>query len=194
MTQHLRQPVTVIGISGSLSNDSATLRLVECALDGARDEGASAVMVDLRDFELPFCDGRDNYDTYPPRVQDLRTLVRSAHGIILASPEYHNSLSGVLKNALDLITTDDISGKMCGLLGVAGGGHGAINALNALRLICRGLGAWVLPQQVSVSHIARAFDSTGALRDPDLAHRVRRLGALVATNARLHGFPSSSSD
>lgn len=185
--------LNIIGISGSLSADAATARLLAVALDGARSEGAVTTMIDLREWDLPFCDGRDDVDSYPARVQELRQLVRSSHGILLASPEYHNSLSGVLKNALDLLSSEEMSGKICGLIGVAGGGHGAINALNALRLICRGVGAWVVPQQVSISHSGNAFDGAGRLHEGAIAHRLHHLGALVATNARLHfSIPSKS--
>lgn len=186
MTELRSKPLTVIGISGTLSTESSTVKILQLALDGAQAEGAVVQLLDLREWELPFCDGRDDYSSYPQRVQDFRHAVRSAQGVIFASPEYHNSLSGVLKNAMDLLTPDDLGGKMCGLIGVAGGSQGAINALNSLRTICRGFGAWVVPQQVSISNAGSSFNDDGSLRDDMLAKRIRHLGIVVATNARLH--------
>ena len=56
----------------------------------------------------------------PSRVRGtlhrLRKEVKEAHGIIVGTPEYHGSLSGVLKNALDLMSFDEIEGKMMGLV------------------------------------------------------------------------------
>jgi len=56
----------------------------------------------------------------------LREEVKQAHGIILGTPEYLGSYSGVLKNALDLMGFEEFEGKMLGLLGVSGGAMGRL--------------------------------------------------------------------
>ena len=133
--------VRVLGICGSMRMASATRNAVEIALRGAEEAGASVEIFDIADAGLPFCDGRDDEDSYPEPVQRFRAMVQNAQGIILGTPEYHNSMTGALKNALDLCTVRDFEHKMVGLIGIAGGAIGAINAINHLRTIMRSLSA-----------------------------------------------------
>lgn len=78
----------------------------------------------------------------------LREKVRNADGIILATPEYHNGMSGVLKNALDFLGSEHLQHKPIALLAVSGGGKGGINALNNMRTVMRGLYANCIPRQL----------------------------------------------
>jgi FMN reductase len=108
--------------------------------------------LELRNFDLVFC-GSVPEDEYPPDVFQLRQILRESQGIILATPEYHGSLTGVLKNMLDLMSIEDLETKIIGLIGVAGGHIGAINSLNTMKTICRNLHCWVLPQEVSIERV-----------------------------------------
>ena len=139
MPDHTTPAIRVVGLSGSLRDGSYTRLAVQIALRGAAELGAETRLLDLRDYELPFCDGRVDEATCPPDVLRLRRDLRAAQGIILGTPEYHASFSGVLKNALDLMGFDEFEGKMLGLVGVSGGRLGAINALNSLRMVGRAL-------------------------------------------------------
>jgi len=86
--------VLVAGICGSLREGSRTRRAVELALAGAASAGAETHLIDLRDYELTFCDGKEDESDYPPDVNRLRQDVRAAHGLILGTPEYHGGVSG----------------------------------------------------------------------------------------------------
>jgi NAD(P)H-dependent FMN reductase len=120
-------------------------------------------------------------------VQDLRRRVRAADGILLGSPEYHNSFSGVLKNALDLMGSEELKGKLFGLLGVAGGSAGAINTLGHLRVVVRGVGGWSLPVQISIANVRNAFDGD-KLVDPELEQRIRFFGRELVRFTRLYSL------
>jgi NAD(P)H-dependent FMN reductase len=72
------------------------------------------------DYQLLFCDGKDDESEFPKDVFRLREEVKQARGIILGTPEYHGGYSGVLENALDLMGFEEFEGKMLGLLGVSG--------------------------------------------------------------------------
>ncbi len=183
-----RTPVKVVGISGSLRKGSYTKKVVQLALDGAAENGAETCLIDLQDYNLIFCGAVEDEADYPEDVFRLRRQVKEAQGIILGTPEYHGSLSGVLKNALDLMSFNEIEGKMMGLVGVSGGNLGAINALNSLRNIGRSLHAWVLPQQVSVPEAANYFDSRGNLVDEELKDRLQEVGRLIARFSTLHNI------
>ena len=178
--------IRVVGLSGSLRDGSYTRLAVQIALRGAADLGAETRLLDLRDYELMFSTGRVDEATCPPDVLRLRRDLRAAQGIILGTPEYHASFSGVLKNALDLMGFDEFEGKMLGLVGVSGGRLGAINALNSLRMVGRALHAWVIPEQVSVAEAFRAFDAEGKPRDSRMEGALLEVGRQVARFAFLH--------
>lgn len=178
--------VRVVAICGSLRPNSTTRKALEVALKGAAESGAETQMIDLREYELIFCDGKEDESGYPLDVARLRNDVRNANGIIIGTPEYHSSFSGVLKNAIDLMSFKEFEGKMIGLLGTSGGSLGAINALNGLRTIGRSLHAWVIPEQVSISAAWKAFNDDGTLKDVGLEKRVLELGHQVARFSFLH--------
>jgi NAD(P)H-dependent FMN reductase len=178
--------VDVVAISGSLRRDSITFHATRAVLEGAAAAGARTEMIDLRGWALPFCDARDEEEeAHDPLVLRLRERVKVAHGLIIGTPEYHGSFSGVVKNALDLMSFDQLSGKMVGLVSVAGGASG-MSALSHLRLVMRAVHAWVVPQQVMVPFAGRAFDAAGKALDAKLAKRLDDLGREVVKFARIH--------
>jgi FMN reductase len=177
--------IRVAGICGSLRTGSYTRRAVECALLGAAETGAQTQLIDLSEYQLVFRAGKDE-TAYPSDVFRLRQDVKEATGIILGTPEYHGSFSGVLKNALDLMGFDEFEGKMIGLVGVSGGRMGAFDAMNSLRNIGRALHAWVSPEQASVPEAWKVFADDGKIADPQLEERLKEVGRQVARFARLH--------
>ena len=103
--------VRVVGICGSLRPDSFTRMALAEALEGAAERGAATQLIDLREYQLPFVTTTDGPEQQLPGVIQLRAEARSADGIILATPEYHGTFSGVLKNALDLMGFDEFEAK-----------------------------------------------------------------------------------
>ncbi|MFQ5911600.1 MAG: NADPH-dependent FMN reductase [Nitrospinota bacterium] len=185
-TGAVENQIKVVGISGSLRKGSYTGLATETALRGAKEVGAQTQLIDLRQYHLIFCDGKEDESSYPDDVFKLRREVQQAQGIILATPEYHGGFSGVLKNAMDLMGFDEFEGKMIGLVGVSGGKMGAFNALNSLRGIGRALHAWVIPVQASIPQAWEVFDGDGRMTDKDLENRVMEVGRQVARFAFLH--------
>ena len=176
--------VLISGVCGSLSAPSTTKMALSVALEGASEYGAVTKLIELRDYEMVFF-GVLAEDEYPPDVARLRKELRDSRGIILATPEYHGSLSGALKNMLDFMGPDEFEGKIVGLVGVAGGHTGAINSLNAMRTIGRNLHSWVLPQEVSIADSARCFNEDGSVTDSAVDKRLRDLGAQLVRLASL---------
>ncbi len=181
--------VKVIGICGSLRANSYTRMALEKILAGAAELGAETKLIDLRDYELVFCNAAEA-DQLPDDVSKLQRQVHEAQGIILGTPEYHGGYSGVLKNALDLMGFDQFEGKMMGLMGVSAGAQGASDAINSLRTVGRALHAWVVPEQVSIPFVETAFTTEGECIDPNISLRLQALGKQVARFSFLH----SSSD
>ena len=177
--------VRVLGLCGSLRPDGFTRMALSIALAGAQEKGAAVELVDLRDYGLPFCTGEtQDASQNTPGVQRLRQSVMEASGVILATPNYHGTLSGVLKNALDLMSVE-FEGKVVGLVGVSGGPMGGANTLNTLRAIGRSLHAWVVPWEGWVYDASSAFAADGSLRDAAIEQRLKDVGRKVARLTRM---------
>ena len=187
-SNRIASQVKVLGISGSLRPGSYTRKAVRIALEGAREAGAETLLLDLREYDLPFSSGNPRERNYPEDVYRLREEIRNADGVILGSPEYHGGMSGVLKNALDLMGFKEFEGKLIGLVGVSGGVMGASNALVSLRNVGRALHAWVIPEQVSIPRAWQKFNQDGSLKDEGLRDRLRRVGEQVAHYSSLHAL------
>ena len=171
--------MNVLSICGSLRPDSSTRRALDLARHAATTAGAEAHHVDLGALDLPFCDGRADEATYGGDAPGWQARVQAADLLLIGSPEYHGSMTGALKNALDLLGPDALRGKLVGLVATARGDAGAMNTLNHLRHVCRWMNAWVLPHQVSIPRAGDAFDAAGGPR-PGLAEDLQKLGAELA--------------
>ena len=172
----------IVGIGGSLRNDSYSMQALHLALERTKALGADVEVLDLRQMTLPFCDGGDGYPDHPD-VAVLQNTVKQADGLILATPEYHGSVSGVIKNALDLMSFDELSGKVAGLISVLGGQANS-NALNELRLIIRWVHGWVIPEQIAIGQAWQAFAPDGTLKDEKLAKRFDQFAKSLVTNTQ----------
>ena len=176
--------VRVVGVCGSLNPRGKTRAALARALEGAAEYHADVELIELRDYELVFF-GSVPSDDYPDDVNRLRAKLREAQGIILATPEYHGSLTGALKNMIDLMSTEEFETKIVGLIGVAGGHLGATQSLNSLRTICRNLHCWVLPQEVSIANSGQSIGDDGTIADQDLDDRLLNVGRQVVKFASL---------
>ncbi|NJM87762.1 MAG: NAD(P)H-dependent oxidoreductase [Hydrococcus sp. RU_2_2] len=174
--------VKIVGISGSLRPDSYSAQALEIAATRVRALGAEVKTLDLRDMSLPFCNGGDEYPDYPD-VKKLQKTVKEADGLILVTPEYHGSVSGVLKNTLDLMSFDELSDKVTGVISILGGQSNS-NALNDLRTILRWVHAWTIPEQIAVGQAWKAFDAEGKLLDEKLSQRFDSFAQSLVDNTR----------
>lgn len=162
----------VLALCGSRRKPSTTRAALSVALDAAQRAGAEIGWLDLSELNLPLCDGRDG--DYGPEVTTLRQEIAAADALIVGSPEYHGSMSGGLKNALDLLGPEDLRNKLVALVATARGDAGAMNTLNNLGHVIRWMNAWVLPTQVSVPSAQERMNKG----EPDAALRaeLERLG------------------
>lgn len=174
--------VKIVGIAGSLRPDSYSQMALKVAIHKVQDLGAEVELLDLRQMQLPFCDGGKEYPQYPD-VKRLQDAVDRADGLILASPEYHGSISGVLKNALDLMSFDQLSGKVTGFISILGGQSNS-NALNDLRVILRWVHAWSIPEQVAIGQAWQAFTPEGKISDEKLSKRLDQFAQSLVDNTR----------
>ena len=133
----------IVAVGGTLRPNSSTEWAMRHVLNAAQRSGARFKLISGPLLQLPLYQP-DN----PERGEGARFLVAElalADGIIIGSPGYHGSISGLVKNALDYaedLRTDRrpyFSGRAVGCIATAGGWPGAINTLSALRDIVHAL-------------------------------------------------------
>ncbi len=185
----MSRDVRVAAISGSRREASYTAIAIETALLASEELGASTEHIDLRSLELPVFDPDEQATRDVGHVQ---TSLQRADAILLGTPVYHGSYSGVLKNAIDHCGFEEFEDKTVGLLAVAGGRF-PISAMDHLRTVCRALNAWVLPTDVAIPQ-ANAVIEHAEIVDETIAQRVERLGRLAVRYAAIephqHTFES----
>ncbi|MFB6121223.1 MAG: NADPH-dependent FMN reductase [Halobacteriaceae archaeon] len=172
----------VVGICGSLREASKTRVALGAALDAAREQGTTAELLDLREYDLPVFDAEA-----PGDVAALTDAVAEADAILLGTPVYHGSYASPLKTAIDYCGFDEFENKTVGLLAV-GGGRFPVTALEHLRSVCRALDAWVLPREAAVPRSDEAIED-GAFVDADLHERVASLGERAVQYANIEAEP-----
>ncbi|MBX0295612.1 NADPH-dependent FMN reductase [Haloarcula nitratireducens] len=146
MSENESRPL-VVGVVGSLNDDSVTRLATERALAAAADRGAETELLDLRAYELPVFD--PNADS-PADVAELTDRIEAADSVLLGTPMYHGSYASPLKTVLDYAGFEEFEATTVGLLVVSGGNY-PLPALDHLRSVCRALDAWVLPHQAAVT-------------------------------------------
>lgn len=178
--------VRVVIIDGSPRLESASRELCYCIARCIEQQGAQVSVFDQREHRLPLFD--DNQESAQHEaVQALFELVSSADAIVLSSPEYHNSISGALKNALDwlsLLPKDRIQPMMlCGLIG-GGGAMGNAGALLQMMMAVRSMKWWLMPDaMVSVPNIWDMV-SDGCIHDPGIQERVEFFAESIVRYSR----------
>ncbi|ELZ87691.1 NADPH-dependent FMN reductase [Haloferax elongans ATCC BAA-1513] len=180
---HTAEP-RVVAICGSLRDHSKTRIALREALDSANSAGASTELVDLRNYELPALKA---VDSDVPDAERLREIVSDADSILLGTPNYHGSYSGVLKNALDYCGRDEFSETVVGLLEVAAGQFPG-TALVHLRTVCRTLRAWTLPTEVAIPDSHTIVTEAG-IQEQAIAERTARLGRELVRFAGVSDYP-----
>ncbi|MET3698415.1 NAD(P)H-dependent FMN reductase [Bacillus oleivorans] len=141
----------VLLISGSPAKPAHTTALVKEVGSQLQKKGCQITIWDLQERPLPFVD--PYYHHHPERnpdpvVKEFVQLTIEADSFVLGSPNYHNSYSGILKNALDILNMDNFNGKPVGLV-ANGGGIRSTQPLDHLRIVVRGLLGLAIPMQIA---------------------------------------------
>src|SRR3954451_19637952 len=95
----------ILAFAGSLRSESFNKKLVRIAASAGRDAGAEVTLIDLKDYPLPLFDqDLEAGQGMPENGAKLRKLVAEHDGLLVASPEYNSSVTGVLKNVIDWVS------------------------------------------------------------------------------------------
>ncbi len=175
------KPLKVIGLAGEYRSSSKSGMLVNLALKMAKEQGADVEFWDLDERPLPLV-GEEGCWAHP-NVKAFQTLLEESDAFFLSSPEYHGTMSGVMKNTMDWMYDKHVGGKVFGLMSTLGGVTNA-NTLNHMRISLRWLHGWPVPEQLAIGHVKEAFDEEGGLVDEDLHQRLSKLVNSVLSTAK----------
>jgi FMN reductase len=180
----------IVGIGGTIGAVSSTERALRIALDAVEREGYATRLFGGEDMaRLPLYDPRATSRTSQER--EFVDAVRKASGVIIASPGYHGSLSGVVKNALDLLeeTAKDarpyLADMPVGLIATAYGWQATGSTIAALRSIVHALRGWPTPFAAAINTQITQFDDQGGATDPAVVEQLCLIGRQVARFAPL---------
>ncbi len=156
-------------IAGSNRDGAASTYLLRYIDRLLKAQHISVTLVDLRELQLPLF-SPDNQELHP-NAQRLLDTVADADGLILATPEYHGSISGMLKNALDYINAGQVAGKSVLSVSSASGPIG-VSSLSHLQSIVRNLHGVNCPDWISIGYGSNGFNPDGTPLDEGMRGRV----------------------
>jgi FMN reductase len=137
----------LVGVLGSVTGPGRLALAVSGALDRALAAGHEVERIDLSRLRLDFADGRPLADHDDDSVALVRSIER-ADAVLLASPVYRASLTGALKNALDLTPVEALRAKPVGIIAMGATMHHYLGVDSHLRDILAWFGALVAPVSV----------------------------------------------
>ena len=139
----MKQKFNVLGVAGSLRKGSYSGQALRTALEHAKKLGAEVRILEIGKMPL--------YDPNAPASEDVERAAEAvawADALILASPDYHGSMSGALKNFLDHFY-EEFAGKLFGYI-VASHEKG-LTVMEQMRTAVRQCYGWSMPYGVSVN-------------------------------------------
>jgi FMN reductase len=171
----------IVGIGGTTRAASSPEKALKYALSLAAARGAETELFDGASIHLPMYTPESAERSTEARR--LITALRRAHGVILSTPCYHGSVSGLLKNALDYVedmvadARPYFDGRAVGLIVCGYGWQSTAITLSALRSIVHALRGWPTPMGVAINTMAKTFDDDGMVIEETAA---RQIGILVS--------------
>jgi chromate reductase len=178
-------PLTVLGIAGSLRRDSFNRGLIRAAQELAPD-GMTIDTIDLLAIP-PY--NFDTEGTLPAPVAALKARIRAADAVLIATPEYNFSVPGILKNAIDWAARpygdSAWEAKPVALMGASVSSIGTARAQYHLRQTLTALNCYTLNRpEVLIGAASQKFDSAGNLTDPKSRELIARLLTALAAWTR----------
>ncbi len=188
MLDHLTGQIRVLAIGGSTRPRSMSEMALRLAANAARDAGAAVQIIASRSLIMPVYDTEREFRT--PQACALIDALREVDALIISSPGYHGSLSGMMKNALDYL--EDLrcdrriylDGMAVGCIAVAHGWQATVSTLQTMRTVIHALRGWPSPLGVAINASQTSFDESGACMDEGAQAQLRTVGTQVVEFAR----------
>lgn len=171
----------ILVFAGSIRSGAYSGKTADAAMKELSIQGADVTRLSLADYPLPIYDAdSETADGIPENAMRLARIIAAQDGLLIASPEYNNSIPPLLKNTIDWISRVRRDGaqelrpfrdKVAALCSSSDGKFAGIRALNHLRPVCITVGMEVISPQCAIGHAGEAFDENGAIKD----ERTRRI-------------------
>lgn len=173
----------IVGIGGTPREDSSSERALAISLEAARAQGARTIMISGPQLMIPMYTPDQGSRT--PESLHLVEAIRDCDGLIVSSPAYHGSISGLIKNALDY--TEDLrdgprvylDGVAVGLIACAAGWQAGAQTLATLRSIVHALRGWPTPLGASLNTSTGVFNASGECVDIGSKMQLQTVGQQV---------------
>jgi len=186
----------IVGLGGTPRVGSSTEVALRRCLDAAADYGADTLLLTGESLTLPLYDPGERGRT--TAAGHLIAALRRADGVLIASPGYHGSISGLIKNALDY--TEDLredprpylEGRAVGCVVCAHGWQATGSTLMTLRAVIHALRGWPTPLGVVINSSVRTFDESGACVDSSIRSQLTLVARQVVDFARMRYAEASS--
>lgn len=168
--------IKILGVAGSMRENSYSLKVLKMALEEAQKHGAQARLLALKEVDLPMYAPNAS----SPALEKVSKEVEWADAFILASPDYHGSMSGVLKNFLDHFY-EEFAGKLFGY--VVASHEKGLTVMDQMRTAVRQCYGWSLPYGVSISGVQDFTD--GKLTNERIEKKVKMMARDLVTYGSL---------
>lgn len=180
----------IVGFGGTTRPGSSGERMVAAVLAATAELGAETRLFGGTALAALPHFAPENPDRTPEQ-REFVEAVRAADGLVIGSPGYHGGVSGLVKNAIDLLedlrsdTRVYFDGRAVGLVVTAAGWQAGGVTLSALRGIVHAMRGWPTPLGIAVNTVAqKPFDAEGRLADADIAAQVKAQAEQVMRLAR----------
>jgi len=174
----------IVGLGGAARENSSSEKALKVALAAAAAQGMDTVLISGAALDLPLY--APHQTARAERAVHMIDVLRRCDGLILSSPSYHGSISGLVKNALDY--TEDMGrderiyfdGCPVGLIGCGAGWQGAHQVLTAMRGIVHALRGWPTPLGAVLNTAQPLFNESGHCVDEAARFQLETVGQQVA--------------
>jgi NAD(P)H-dependent FMN reductase len=186
-SSHQQRTINILGVAGSMRQESYSTLGLKMVLEEAKKYGSESHLLDLRDRNLPLYDpgapssNDSSFNNSNNVLEKITTALKWADALVLASPDYHGSMSGTLKNFLDYFW-EDFAGKTFGYI-IASHEKG-LTVADQMRTAVRQCYGWSMPYNISING-EKDFDSEGDLVNSALVKRIKMLARDLVTYGTL---------
>lgn len=164
--------IKILGVGSSMRKNSHSTSLLSMLLDiASKKYDAKTRLLDLREIPLPLYNPSNNTPEYNNNLKIITEAVEWADTFVLASPDYHGSMSGVMKNFLDHYWSE-FAGKTFGY--ICSSHEKGLTVMDQMRTAVRQCYGWSLPYGVSVNG-EQDFDSKGEINNLRLIQRINMM-------------------
>jgi NAD(P)H-dependent FMN reductase len=186
---HHDAPVNVLGVAGSMRKGSYSTHALRLVLEEAKKYGSESRLLELREVRLPIYDPNASVSEFYQDINGNREnvldkvteAIKWADAFVLASPDYHGSMSGAMKNFLDYFW-EEFAGKTFGY--VIASHEKGLTVADQMRTSVRQCYGWSMPYNISING-GNDFNSAGNPISSTLAKRIKMLARDMVTYGTL---------